>query len=357
MRASSVASRSEPAHSPSPPRRRRGRARDSPSRCRAGRRAASQSGCASTISAHSTSRTRWFDSAASRSTSLKASFGAPSRQIVAQTTHRSARRARARARRRRGSAATSVGRIVRAEADDDVGGERRPAGLELVDALRRRPSDAIVRDDPPARQRAGEVRLDPDVERVADQRDRAAVGRRQVRRRGCERRATQPPAATTTRSTAKKKVERMGRQERSRGRIRPGGHERRDRPVPRQPGPLRVYPAGVRRRPRGLRGLARRDSGRDARRRRRPRARRVHRRARPRPPRARARRRSRAGSPRCGRSSASRSAPRACRRSRSPPRRRRRLPDAPKLADVEALLAARRRATTRSRSATRRSSS
>ena len=61
------------------------------------------------------------------------------------------------------------------------------------------------------------------------------------------------PRATATRSTAKKKVERIGKAGAGRGRIRPGGRSR-NRPVPRQPGPLRVYPAGLRLRPRRFRG-------------------------------------------------------------------------------------------------------
>ena len=105
------------------------------------------------------------------------------------------------------------------------------------------------------------------------------------------------------------------------------------------PGLSRVYPAGLRCRSRGLRRLAATD---------RPHARRTStfRRSRSTPPSSVAagegslRRRSRVGSPPCGRSSGSRSAPRACPEIALPPRRRRRLPDAPKLADVEAVIAA-----------------
>ena len=57
----------------------------------------------------------------------------------------------------RNSASDPVG-IVRAEADHDDRRERRLQRAQLVDPLRRRPPDAVVRVDPPARELVGEVR-------------------------------------------------------------------------------------------------------------------------------------------------------------------------------------------------------
>ena len=94
----------------------------------------------------------------------------------------SARRPRSRRRRAvRNSLLRALG-VVRSEADDHDGRER-PRRRGARRRPRRRPADSVVRVHAPARQLLREVRLDPDVERVADERDRSGRPSRSTRRR------------------------------------------------------------------------------------------------------------------------------------------------------------------------------
>ena len=150
--------------------------------------------------------------------------------------------------------------------------------------------------------------------------------------------------AATRRSAAKKRVERIGEAVTGGGRIRPAWTHRVDasdrpgRPLPRLAGPLRVYPAGLRIGPCRFRRLARRARAGGSRTS-------TCRRSRSTPPSSAAAGRGLAPSTIARRLAAVRSyigftlgaarVPAIA----LPPRRRRRLPDAPKLAEVEAILA------------------
>ena len=102
---------------------------------------------------------------------MKASFGAPSRQIVAQTTQRSGPTSASTRATSARNAATAVGGSfvprLTTTWDESFG---RPASSSAIPSGVDR-ADAVVRDDLPARQRRREVALDADVQRVADQRD------------------------------------------------------------------------------------------------------------------------------------------------------------------------------------------
>ena len=70
-------------------------------------------------------------------------------------------------------------RVVRAEADHDDGGESASPFPQDLDPLRGRASDAVVGVDVPAGQLLSEPGVGADVERVADEGQRArVVGRR-----------------------------------------------------------------------------------------------------------------------------------------------------------------------------------
>ena len=132
--------------------------------------------------AHSTSRTRWFDSAAARRTSLNASSGFPLRQIVAQITHRFgpiSSRTRATSARKPGDidGGSLVPRLTTTY-EERAG---RPASSSR-DPLVGGAADAVVRDDLPVRQGIRQVALDADVEGVADERRRASRRGRRGRR-------------------------------------------------------------------------------------------------------------------------------------------------------------------------------
>lgn len=65
--------------------------------------------------------------------------------------------------------------VVRPETDDDDRRERPPEPPQLVDSLGRATSHAIVRLDCPVREFLAQIRRDADVERVADERDGAGA--------------------------------------------------------------------------------------------------------------------------------------------------------------------------------------
>ena len=303
--------------------------------------AASQSGCASTIAAHSTRRRLRFADAALAEDVVERSYG------VAVTLDRrpddaAARRRRAAAprRRRRGSVGTpSSGSLVPRLTTTYGPSAAALASRCSIPVAVERPTTSSVTICP-AGERVLEIRLDTDVQRVADERDRArrqrvavaswwtTLGSDHARRR--RRRPRQRAPMTRIRR-------RMGRRRWRRGESVPVDVDAAIDRFLASPGLVRVYPALLRLRPARLRALAatrRTSSSSTSTRGRSPTTRRssAATAAGSRPRRSPAARGRAVVPPLHARRGA------GCRMAALAPRRPRRLPDAPKLAEVEKLV-------------------
>ena len=133
------------------------------------------SGLSATSEAHSTSRTFPCAEAASRSTSLNPARSSPPRAIGRPHEAPAGTDDLDRLLDELAEVRLGAVRVVRAEADHDDGGESASPVPQDLDPFRGRAPDAIVGVDVPAGKLLSEPGVGPDVERVADEGQRARV--------------------------------------------------------------------------------------------------------------------------------------------------------------------------------------